>query len=156
MVLLVRKQSPKGLIISIALIFAGAIGNIIDSIFYGVIFSESTRNGPVATLFPAGGGYSTWFHGKVVDMIVIHIFTIDRMPSWIPFIGGGPFVFFGPIFNIADAAITIGVILIVIFQKSFFKEEDEEDAKLEVKSAGQIHHDVQPIDQGLEPPTSMQ
>jgi signal peptidase II len=117
---LVEKKANKGLIASIALILAGAVGNIIDSVFYGVIFSDS--RGQLAQLFPVEGGYAGWFHGKVVDMLSIHVFTIDNVPHWLPLIGGEPFIFFGPIFNIADAAITVGVFLIIIFQKRFFEE----------------------------------
>ncbi|MDX2003265.1 MAG: lipoprotein signal peptidase [Chitinophagales bacterium] len=122
MVSLIKKNANKGLVASIALIFAGAIGNIIDSVFYGIIFTDSDYR--VAEIFPEEGGYAGWFHGKVVDMLEVHIFSIDRLPEWIPKIGGEPFTFFSPIFNVADAAITIGVILIILFQQQFFAEED--------------------------------
>ena len=131
--LLTNKKAEKGLIVSISLILAGALGNIIDSVFYGVIFSASSHTTTeLAQLFPAEGGYAPWLHGKVVDMLSFNLFTVN-IPHAIPFIGGKSFTFFGPIFNIADAAITGGVILILIFQKRFFKEDEEVDAE-ELKS----------------------
>lgn len=122
--LLTNKKAATGLIVSISLILAGAFGNIIDSVFYGVIFSEST-NVELAQLFPEGGGYGTWLHGKVVDMLSFNLFEVN-VPNAVPFIGGKNFMFFGPIFNIADAAITGGVIMILLFQKRYFKEEELE------------------------------
>ena len=101
------------LVLSLTLIVAGAIGNIIDSCFYGLIFNESYYS--VATLFPPEGGYAPLFHGRVVDMFYLPIFSFD-WPQWMPFIGGNHFVFFNAIFNIADASITIGVILLAIDQ----------------------------------------
>lgn len=118
---LIINNSPKGLIISIALILSGAFGNIIDSVFYGVIFSESTLQ--VAEFMPAQGGYASWFHGKVVDMLYFPIIS-GFFPDWLPVWGGSYFQFFRPVFNIADAAITIGVLSILIFQKSFFEEKN--------------------------------
>lgn len=112
-----RKGSPKGLIISIALIFAGALGNIIDSAFYGVIFSDS--NYQVAQLFPAEGGYAGFLHGKVVDMLYFPVIE-GHFPDWFPIWGTEDFVFFRPVFNIADSAITVGVALILLFQGRFF------------------------------------
>ncbi len=122
--ILTNKKAPKGLIISISLILAGAFGNIIDSVFYGVIFSESGNNTTqLAELFPEGGGYGNWLHGKVVDMLSFDLFDVT-IPNAVPLIGGKYFKFFGPIFNIADAAITGGVIMILLFQKTYFKEEE--------------------------------
>lgn len=121
---IINRDSPKGLIISLSLILAGALGNIIDSVFYGVIFSSSYQQ--VATLFPVEGGYGAWFHGKVVDMLYFPI--IDGFyPDWVPFVGGKFYRFFQPVFNIADAAITAGVLMIILFQRSYFQEEDEEN-----------------------------
>ena len=114
------KKSSKGFVFALSLILVGAIGNIIDSIFYGHIFSHS--DGQVAKLFPLGGGYSSWFHGRVVDMFYFPIYR-GILPNWIPFFGGKFFEFFQFIFNVADACITIGVFIILIFQKKFFKEE---------------------------------
>lgn len=116
----VKKQMPKILIIAISLIFAGALGNIIDSVFYGVIFSDSYRQ--VATLFPAGGGYGTLFHGKVVDMLSFPIWK-GYLPEWIPFVGGTYFTFFDPVFNIADTAISTGVGLLLLFNKKAFPKK---------------------------------
>lgn len=121
---LVRHKYHRGLILNVALIFAGAMGNIIDSTVYGVIFSESTYY-EKAQLFPAAGGYSSLFHGKVVDMFYFPILQ-GNFPQWFPFWGGEEFIFFRPVFNLADAAISIGVILILIFQKKYFKEEKVE------------------------------
>lgn len=122
---LVKKGASTGLIISISAIMAGALGNIVDSVFYGLIFSDSSQQ--LAELFPKDGGYGTLFHGKVVDMISIHLFTIDHVPDWVPMIGGKTFIFFEPIFNVADAAITLGVAAIILFQNSFFPDSDDEE-----------------------------
>jgi signal peptidase II len=118
---LIRKKMSPVIIVCFALIVAGAFGNILDSAFYGLIFGESTF-GNVAEIFPAGGGYAPFMYGKVVDMLYFPIIDIakDGAPSWLPdflFGNDGRFIFFRPIFNIADAAITIGVALLVIFHK---------------------------------------
>jgi len=118
---MVKKKYHRGFILNVSLIFAGAMGNIIDSSFYGMIFSESTWF-EKASLFPAGGGYSSLLHGKVVDMLYFPIIKGD-FPSWFPIWGGEDFLFFRPVFNIADSAITVGVALILIYQKRYFKEE---------------------------------
>jgi signal peptidase II len=113
-----RKPVKTGLVVCIALILAGAIGNIIDSAFYGMIFNDSTFM-QVSTLFPEGGGYARFLHGKVVDMLYFPIVS-GTYPTWIPFFGGDEFIFFRPVFNIADSSITIGVLTLVIFQKKLF------------------------------------
>jgi len=118
---MVKKKYHRGFILNVALIFAGAMGNIIDSTFYGLIFSESTWFDK-ASLFPAEGGYSSLLHGKVVDMLYFPVIKGD-FPSWFPIWGGEDFLFFRPVFNIADSAITVGVALILIYQKRYFKEE---------------------------------
>jgi signal peptidase II len=97
---------------------AGAIGNIIDSAFYGVMFSESFSQ--PATMFPPGGGYSSFLHGRVVDMFYFPVIN-THWPQWSPFRPGESLVFFRPVFNIADSAITCGVIAIILFQKKMFK-----------------------------------
>ncbi len=114
-----KKNASTGLIVSISLVLAGALGNIIDSAFYGIIFNDSYSN--VASLFPTEGGYATFLHGKVVDMFYFPL--IDGIfPDWLPFWGGDRFVFFRPVFNVADSAITIGIASILLFQRKFFKE----------------------------------
>jgi len=119
---LIKKGIPNGLVISIALIFAGAIGNVIDSAFYGLIFSDSF--GRVAEVFPAGGGYASFLHGSVVDMLFFPLID-TTFPTWLPFVGGEEFMFFRPVFNIADSAITVGITIILIFYRKFFAEEDK-------------------------------
>lgn len=116
----VRKNAPKILILCISLVFAGALGNIIDSVFYGIIFNDSY--GQVATLFPEEGGYGTLFHGKVVDMLYFPLYG-GTLPDWIPFFGGTYFTFFDPVFNIADSAISVGVILLLLFNKTAFPKK---------------------------------
>jgi signal peptidase II len=116
---LVKRKSPQGLIISMALIMAGAIGNMIDSAFYGMIFNESMFH-EKAVLFPEAGGYAGFLHGKVVDMFYFPLFSFT-WPEWMPWLGGQLFTFFQPVFNVADSSITIGVALILLFQRSFFK-----------------------------------
>ena len=120
-----RKKVPFGLIFSISLILAGAIGNIIDSAFYGLIFSDSTCCMEIAKIFPKGGGYAGFLHGKVVDMLYFPVIE-THYPSWFPLWGGEDFTFFRPVFNIADSAITTGVFILILFQKKFFKKESEE------------------------------
>ena len=142
----VKSKAPKILITSIAFIFAGALGNIIDSVFYGAIFSASTYN-TVATFLPESGGYSSLFYGKVVDMLYFPIIDTELpnwlpaisfvWPDWLPFAGGEPFnlfvdrrfTFFDPVFNIADMAISTGVGILLIFNKRAFPkpEKEEED-----------------------------
>ena len=120
--LLIDEKAHRGLIISIALILAGAIGNILDSAFYGLIFSESAHTS-VATAFPEGGGYAGFLHGRVVDMLYFPMFE-GFYPDWVPWKGGDYFQFFRPVFNIADSSITVGVFMIILFQGRFFKEDD--------------------------------
>lgn len=114
---LIKSGAPSGVVIGIALILAGATGNIIDSVFYGVLFNDSY--GTVATLLPAEGGYATLLHGRVVDMFYLHLID-TTWPRWVPFVGGSEFVFFRPIFNMADSAISIGVVYLLLFQHKFF------------------------------------
>ncbi|ASB51170.1 lipoprotein signal peptidase [Alkalitalea saponilacus] len=116
---LTKKDAHTGLIVSVSLVFAGALGNIIDSAFYGMIFDASY--GRVATFLPEGGGYAPFLHGKVVDMFYFPLLT-GTYPQWLPFVGGNEFIFFRPVFNIADSAITVGIFIILIFQKRFFPE----------------------------------
>ena len=118
---LILRKAHAGLIITLSMVMAGAIGNIIDSVFYGVIFSSSSP-AQMATMFPEGGGYAPLMQGKVVDMFYFPIIK-GNYPSW--FRGGSSFIFFRPVFNIADSSITIAVAIILFKQKSFFKHVEE-------------------------------
>jgi signal peptidase II len=115
---LIKQKAAKGLIISISLILAGAIGNILDSAFYGMLFSHSHNQ--VAEFLPEGGGYASFLHGKVVDMLYFPI-----IKGYLPeFLGGKYFIFFRPVFNIADTAITTGVLMVLVFQKRYFNKDN--------------------------------
>jgi signal peptidase II len=116
-----KKKAPLGVIIAISLIFAGAMGNIIDSAFYGMIFNDSEFQ--VAQFMPEGGGYSSFLHGKVVDMLYFPLIE-GNFPEWFPFWKGEHFIFFRPVFNIADSYITIGVAFILLFQRNYFVKEE--------------------------------
>lgn len=116
---LIEKKTNTGLVLAVSAILAGAVGNIIDSAFYGMIFSESY--GHVATMFPPGGGYSSFLHGRVVDMFYFPIID-TTWPDWSPIRPGQSLIFFRPVFNIADSAITCGVISILLFQRKMFKD----------------------------------
>lgn len=115
-----RRWVKSGYIVCLALIAAGAFGNIIDCLFYGVIFNNPYPP-EVATLFPPDGGYATLFHGKVVDMLYFPLFSFD-WPSWIPVVGGEHFIFFQPVFNLADAAITVGILVLIFFYSKYLSE----------------------------------
>ena len=119
----IKRKVHNAVIVGIALIFAGAVGNIIDSVFYGIIFDSSNNN--IATLF-ADEPYGTLFHGKVVDMFYFPFIKDAILPEWIPFIGGDTFTFFQYIFNPADAYISVGVALLFIFSKQAFPKEEKE------------------------------
>lgn len=129
---IIDKKESKLNIYSISLIFAGAVGNIIDSIFYGIVFSESTYFS-IAEIFPSNGGYGTLLHGKVVDMFYFPIINTS-FPTWMPFIGGEPFTFFNAIFNIADMSISVGVGLLVI-SLLFFQKKEENIEKDNIKDS---------------------
>lgn len=125
---LVKRNFSKGYIICVALILAGAFGNIIDCVFYGEIFSASYP-GKIASLVPFGEGYSGWLHGKVVDMLYFPLFD-GIFPDWFPKVGGNSFTFFSPIFNIADSAITVGIFIVVLFyRKALTKSFEKENMK---------------------------
>ena len=121
---LLKRNAHTGLVLSVALIMAGAMGNIIDSLFYGLIFNDSTYF-TVATLFPEGGGYASLLHGRVVDMLYFPVLR-GTYPGWFPIHAGEPFIFFSPIFNIADSAITFGILVILVFQRKFFAERNDD------------------------------
>lgn len=121
----IRNQSSRILIFAISLILAGALGNIIDSVLYGILFESS--QGQLATFLPAQG-YDTLFHGKVVDMLHFPIWS-GFLPEWIPLFGGKYFTFFEPVFNVADMAISSGIGILIFFNKKAFQEEEEEEEK---------------------------
>ena len=124
------KNAHKGLKISVALIFSGAIGNILDSLFYGVIFNDSFNQ--IATFMPEEGGYAPALYGWVVDMFWFPLME-GNFPDWVPFWGGEHFMFFRPVFNIADAAISVGIGLVFVFNKQFFPKNNEtKDVESEV------------------------
>lgn len=120
--LLKREDTPAGVLTGVSLILVGAIGNILDSLFYGILFSASSYN-TVAELFPQGGGYAPMLYGKVVDMLYFPVIK-TVFPSWVPIWGGEEFVFFRPIFNFADSCITVGVIYLILFHWKFFIKKD--------------------------------
>ena len=133
---LIRTKAHWGFITACSLILAGAIGNMIDGAFYGMMFSDS-NGGQVAQMFPKGGGYAGFMQGQVVDMLwfpLVHGF----FPHWVPIWGGEYFEFFRPVFNVADSAITSGVFVILIFQKYFFVEEVKQEDKI-ADAANQTH-----------------
>ena len=114
---LVRQKAPTGVLIGLALIIAGALGNIIDSAFYGLIFSESTP----ATIAEFGGSYAPFMMGKVVDMFYFPLFQWENHPQWMAFLFDSRGYFFGPVFNLADAYISVAVVYMLLFQHKFFK-----------------------------------
>ena len=120
-----KKDIPFGLVACFSLILAGAAGNLIDSAVYGLIFNDS--HGQVSTFLPAGGGYTSFLLGKVVDMFYFPLID-THFPTWFPIWGGQEFVFFRPVFNIADSSISVGIVSIFIFYKSHFDEKKEEVA----------------------------
>lgn len=122
------KTAHKGFKVCVALIFSGAIGNILDSAFYGLIFSESFNQ--IATFMPEGGGYASFLHGWVVDMLWFPLLEGD-FPDWVPFWGGEHFLFFRPVFNIADAAISVGIAIIFLFNRRFFAKTEESEEQPE-------------------------
>lgn len=152
---LIKREVPNSLLLSFALILAGAIGNILDSTFYGLVFSESSYHGGVATFLPEGGGYAGFLQGRVVDMFYFPMFR-GIWPEWMPFVGGQFYLFFRPVFNVADVSITLGVLNILLFQRSFFltkslgatrEVEDGESEKQPSESIGkdaESHHPEEP------------
>lgn len=138
---IIQKKFHSGFIICAALIYAGAFGNLIDSLFYGLIFNNSNPFS-LATLFPPEGGYTTFLHGRVVDMLYFPIITGKQYPQWFPFWHGQEFEFFSPVFNLADASISIGVIALLIWQKKFFPQK-ENDASSIVKTKTVVNDSTQ-------------
>ena len=123
LVKIIREGYHKGFIICASLIYAGALGNLVDSMFYGLVFEESTYM-HVAKFVSPGNGYGGFLHGKVVDMLYFPMIR-STFPQWMPFLGGKEFEFFSPIFNIADASISVGVLTLLAFQKRFLHKEHE-------------------------------
>lgn len=149
-----KKEIPFGLVACFSLILAGAAGNLIDSAVYGLIFNDS--HGQVATFMPAGGGYTTFLLGKVVDMFYFPLIE-THYPSWFPIWGGQEFIFFRPVFNIADSSISVGIVAIFIFYRSHFDEKKEEaepqdaiaeEPMAENNSAAEVKIDDQPTTEG--------
>ncbi len=125
---LIQMGASMGLLLCFALILAGAVGNILDSAFYGLIFSESSYHGGLAELFPEEGGYGGFLYGKVVDMFYFPM--IDTyLPDWLPVWGGERFQFFKPVFNVADSSISIGIVSLLLFQRQFFKSQTTPEAE---------------------------
>lgn len=148
---MIRKKMPFGFLLSISLILSGALGNLIDSAFYGMIFSRSSFH-TVAELFPDAGGYSSFLHGKVVDMFYFPVIQ-TTYPEWFPFWGGNSFIFFRPVFNIADSSITTGVFMLLLFYRKHFADskpnaegQEHTDAEVAEESISE-----QPEEQELQP-----
>ena len=148
---IVKHHYHKGFIVCAALIYAGALGNLIDSMFYGMIFDKGLVFDPVNAKDYIGysgvaslttNGYSSFLHGSVVDMLYFPIFE-TTLPSWMPFWGGEQFEFFSPIFNIADASISVGVITLLVFQKRFFKKKRQETEYSTIETNADISDKVQ-------------
>jgi signal peptidase II len=140
---IVHQRYHPGFIVCVALIFSGALGNLIDSMFYGLIFEDSSQfTGNLAKIFPAHG-YAGFLHGKVVDMLYFPIIRNAHFPTWIPVWGGEEFEFFRPIFNLSDAAISIGIITILVFQKRFFKNNSKNIAAKSVETGTLVNDEMQ-------------
>lgn len=147
---IVKQQYKTGFVVCAALIYAGALGNLIDSMFYGMIFDKGLHYDPVVEEYIgysgiaqfSSDGYASFLHGSVVDMLYFPMFE-GNFPAWMPWIGGQHFEFFGPIFNIADASISIGVITLLIFQKRFFKKKETEIAARPVETNTDVSDKVQ-------------
>ena len=140
---IIKNKYHPGFIICAALIFAGALGNLIDSMFYGLIFEDSSMfSYNIAKMFPAHG-YSGFLHGKVVDMLYFPIIRNAHFPAWIPFWGGEDFEFFRPIFNLSDAAISVGIITILVFQRRFFKSNSRNLASESVETGTLVNDEMQ-------------
>ena len=126
------KLLQKGYVVCVSLITAGALGNVLDCIFYGVIF-DNPMPPFTATLFPEGGRYGTLFLGRVVDMLYFPLVEWN-WPDWLPWIGGDHFIFFQPIFNVADAALSVGVILLILFYSKNFYQQEVDESKSDSES----------------------
>lgn len=142
---IVRQKYSRGFIICAGLIYAGALGNLIDSMFYGMIFDKGLHYEPALNDYISysgiaqfsGIGYSSFLHGSVVDMLYFPIIK-SHYPAWVPGLGGEEFEFFSPIFNIADASISIGVITLLVFQKRFFHKQEEKEVQTVVGTNAEV------------------
>lgn len=147
---IVKQQYRRGFIVCASLIYAGALGNLIDSMFYGMIFDKGlTYNPALSDYMQYSGiaqfsthGYSSFLHGSVVDMLYFPMFK-GHFPSWVPFVGGDDFEFFSAIFNVADASISIGVITLLLFQKRFFKKAVPAQNSLPVETSTEVSDKMQ-------------
>lgn len=145
---IVKQKYKRGFIVCAALIYAGALGNLIDSMFYGIFFDKGLSASSSYLQYTgiasfSSHGYSSFLHGSVVDMLYFPIIVDKSFPSWFPFVGGDKFEFFSPIFNIADASISIGVITLLLFQKRFFKKHSPRVAHSTVETSTDISDKVQ-------------
>ena len=140
---IIKKKYSRGFIICASLIFAGALGNLIDSMFYGLLFEESIQGSYSVAKFLPAHGYAGFLHGKVVDMLYFPIIRDAHFPAWVPFWGGDEFEFFRPIFNLADASISTGVITILLFQKRFFKHHQSPEKHNTIETGAVVNDDVQ-------------
>ena len=138
---IIKQKRNRGFIVCASLIFAGALGNLIDSMFYGLLFQESVPNSYTIAKFLPGHGYAGFLHGKVVDMLYFPIIR-THFPAWFPFWGGNEFEFFSPIFNLADASISSGVIAILVFQKRFLNHHAPETHNT-IETGAVVNDDVQ-------------
>lgn len=147
---IVKQHYHRGFIICAALIYAGALGNLIDSMFYGMFFDKGLHFNPLSKEYESYAGiaqfsthgYSSFLHGSVVDMLYFDIFK-TTLPDWVPFWGGKEFEFFSPIFNIADASISVGVIALLIFQKRFFRKRSKEENAAALETNAPTNDEVQ-------------
>lgn len=148
---IVKQKYSRGFIICAALIYAGALGNLIDSMFYGMIFDQGLHYNPLIQDYDtyqdvakfSSKGYSSFLHGSVVDMLYFPFLEDKYFPSWVPWVGGDKFTFFSPIFNIADASISTGVITLLIFQKRFFKKHSDEPKTDTIETSSEVSDKVQ-------------
>lgn len=126
-----KKTTRFGYCVCVSMIIAGAMGNIIDSLFYGLIFNHSL--GQIATLLPESGGYASLFYGKVVDMLYFPLIDTD-LPQWMPIVGGNHFVFFRPIFNLADSAISVGIVVLMLFYRRDLSQVSTDKEVVEIST----------------------
>jgi signal peptidase II len=147
---IVKQNYSRGFIVCAALIYAGALGNLIDSMFYGMIFDKGFHYDPTLNDYVSysgvahfsSHGYSSFLHGSVVDMLYFPLFD-GKFPSWFPFIGGKDFEFFSAIFNISDASISVGVITLLLFQKRFFRRHHKNEDQPSIETNSDVSDEVQ-------------